>query len=847
MRLFPVFIGLFVPLSLTASAATTLEDFEGGNSSGRWTFSNGAEFPGARGTFAPDTGAAHAGAFGGKLSFDFTGGGNYVSALLKMPETSGHPAEDWKGLRLWLKRPEGNNVSFRYTDSAGQTFQKMVECAADRWVQVTIPFGGWTGHWGGADDGKVRGRPRTLALNIDHGSQTAGALLFDDLELINDKETTARITYQAYDFASEEGWGTRAEGNPGATRLNGRLWETDFSQGARWLSLGVPDHVLLGNVDRIRLRVRGSAKGHPVRLVVRTHFMTFQKEIGQLNGNDEQELVTDGPPGPGWEWHGGENDGKIHGPLRLAEIGLGRGTGPARCSLELRGLLIEASCPPGKRCVLLAGSTGVEADAHFSVQARALSDLPMSGQLQWVLRDWAGHQVEQGRQTLSLPPKAEPFTFNLPITESARAGRKFLEAEFNLEIPGQDVPAARAAWVANLTEPGDARLDPESPFGMGVYLSRYGGDTAGLELMEHAARVARDAGVKWSREDFSWGRIEPQPGRFDWTYYDHLVACARRNGISVYAIVGYWSSWTKPYTSQGIDEYVHFVKALVDHYRADIKQWEIWNEPNIFFWDGPKDLYAELLTRSYAAIKEIDPQAQVLGLSTAGIDHKFISRMLELKAPFDVLTIHPYRKFLDDAAFIDDLKKVSAQVQRPDAPRRPVWLTEMGWSTCSPHNTLRQDFAPTTLRAQAQLIARSYLCAIVSGVEPRTFWYDFRNDGVDPIYFEDQMGIVYHDFRPKPAYNAYATLTRVLRGKRLAGPVSAPQGVLAFEFRTRAGESGSTIAVWSSRPNTTVELPVSAPRVTCVNTIGEETQLQAQAGKISLELQQDSPVYLLEP
>jgi hypothetical protein len=37
-----------------------------------------------------------------------------------------------------------------------------------------------------------------------------------------------------------------------------------------------------------------------------------------------------------------------------------------------------------------------------------------------------------------------------------------------------------------------------------------------------------------------------------------------------------------------------------------IKQWEIWNEPNIFFWQGPKDLYAELLTKSYAAIKEME-------------------------------------------------------------------------------------------------------------------------------------------------------------------------------------------------------------------------------------------------
>jgi hypothetical protein len=150
---------------------------------------------------------------------------------------------------------------------------------------------------------------------------------------------------------------------------------------------------------------------------------------------------------------------------------------------------------------------------------------------------------------------------------------------------------------------------------------------------------------------------------------------------------------------------------------------------------------------------------------------------------------------------------VSDQVKLPDGKRRPVWLTEMGWATHTPHNTVRQDFAPNTLRAQAEFIARSYLCAIVSGVEPKTFWYDFRNDGDDPIYFEHQMGIVHSDFSPKPAYLAYATLTRVLRGKRLVGPVPAPQGVLAFNFKPTGVNSGETIALWSPLADARVELP----------------------------------------
>jgi hypothetical protein len=363
--------------------------------------------------------------------------------------------------------------------------------------------------------------------------------------------------------------------------------------------------------------------------------------------------------------------------------------------------------------------------------------------------------------------------------------------------------------------------------------------------MEQTARMACEAGVKWSREDFSWSRIEPEKGRFEWDYYDRLLACARRHGITVYAIVGYWSRWTKPYTDEGIGDYVNFLKELVKRYGKEIRQWEIWNEPNIFFWQGPKDLYASLLKRSHAAVKELDPSAEVLGLSTAGIDFPYIERMLGLGAPFDILTIHPYRRALDDRAFIDDLKRVSDLVRLPDGRRRPVWLTEMGWATHFPHNAFGQDFAPNTLRAQAELIVRTYLCSIVSGVEPRTFWYDFRNDGEDPFYFEHSMGILFRDFRPKPAYVTYATLTRVLRGKRLAGPVEAGEGIFAYRFVPAAQEDSSVIALWSPERDATVEVPVGETGVERMNAVGETRELKPDQGKARVDLRKGAPVYLL--
>lgn len=838
--------GAVVPVS-AADSGVALEDFEAGYDAHRWSFSHGAEFPGAQGSFSRATDAAHSGEFGGKLAFDFAGGGRYVAASIRLPDPSPATSNPWNALRLWLKRPDGNEFTFRSTDATGQTFQKSVDCPADRWTQVTIPFSDWTGHWGGPNDGQLRGQPRTLALLVENSQQPTGAMLFDDLRLVNHQVAVARVSYPAYQFTPGEGWHARADGPAGATQLAGATWSLDFSQGARAISLTVPDHVLLGSVDKLRLRVRGSAQGHPVRLVLHTHFMTFHKVIGEFVGEGDQELVTDGPPGPGWEWHSGENDGKLHGPLRLGEIQLAANGHADRCTLELRELAIDARCPEEKRCVLLVDTSTENDRPGFLVRMRAVADTPLAGELSWILRDWEGREVGQGKQAVTLPPQTVAAKFSVPLTQSQIAGRKFLEAEFSLTISGQEVPSVKGVWLAPREHQGNTTLRPESPFGMGVYLNRYGGDTQGLALMERAAQLARAAGVKWSREDFSWGRLERERGKFDWTYYDQLLACAKRNGITVYAIVGYWTSWTKPYTAEGIDDYVQFVKALVGRYHKDVKQWEIWNEPNIFFWQGPQDMYAELLAKSYAAIKELDPEAQVLGLSTAGIDTKFIDRMLALKAPFDILTIHPYRSHLNDQAFIGDLQKVSDQVRLPDGRRRPVWLTELGWATHTPHNTLKQDFAPNSLRTQAELIARSYLCAIVSGVEPRTFWYDFRNDGDDPIYFEHQMGIVDHDFRPKPAYVAYATLTQVLEGKSLDRQLETRPGVFAFRFKPLPGSPGNVLAVWSPLTDARVELPVSVERVTRVNTVGERSELKAVGGNVSVDLNKGAAVYLLLP
>ena len=407
---------------------------------------------------------------------------------------------------------------------------------------------------------------------------------------------------------------------------------------------------------------------------------------------------------------------------------------------------------------------------------------------------------------------------SVPVPET----RHFAEARWTYQV--KDLPSyeASACLTRVLSEAGDAVLRPQSPWGMGVYLYRYPHDLEGLARMDRAAAMAQAAGVEWSREEFSWARIETQPGRYDFRFYDQVVDTALKHGISVYGLLAYWSRWTEPYTEQGIEDFCRWARAVVLRYRDRIKHWEIYNEPNIFFWSGPRDLYPVLMKRCYQVIKEADPEATVLAISTAGIDRPFIQSCLDASAPFDILTIHPYRRHLSERGFMRELQETATLVEQ-----RPVWITEMGWST---------QITGTTERQQASLLARCYLTAVASGACQNVSWYNFRSDGSDPLYNEHNFGVLRADLTPKPAYRALATVCRSLdRGR----PVRRED----FGEAVWAVQMDDTVALWTTELPLDVTLTSPGP-IDAVNLMGEPLKPSAGPGGVTLRLRPGCPVFV---
>ena len=187
------------------------------------------------------------------------------------------------------------------------------------------------------------------------------------------------FTYTVFNFNAGEGWKVTGEGDKGTSRLIEKSWTLDFTKGAKSISISPTPISMLGRVEKIHLKVRGTAKDHPVHIYIQTHFMTFHKVVGKFSGSGEQDLVFNAPPGNDWLWKEGENDGEVHGPLRLLEIRIEGNNIKDECKLELISLSIEGKIAENKLCLLTSESFPGNNPLTFKAKVRSIGDKPLKG------------------------------------------------------------------------------------------------------------------------------------------------------------------------------------------------------------------------------------------------------------------------------------------------------------------------------------------------------------------------------------------------------------------------------------------------------------------------------------
>ncbi len=199
---------------------------------------------------------------------------------------------------------------------------------------------------------------------------------------------------------------------------------------------------------------------------------------------------------------------------------------------------------------------------------------------------------------------------------------------------------------------------------------------------------------------------------YNFNYVDQIYDGLLENGVKPFVEISFMPRklaanlaphpfWYKPLPSPPNDPakwsalIEAFTKHLLDRYGKDeVEQWyfEVWNEPNIDFWNGePKQAsYFALYDETARAVKRVDAKLRIGGPATAQaawVD-AFIAHAKQSNVPFDFVSTHVYGNEDSKDVFGRRLpitrrdmvarsaKKVYDQVKASAAPDTPIIWSE---------------------------------------------------------------------------------------------------------------------------------------------------------------------------
>jgi hypothetical protein len=183
------------------ASSKIINTFGAASEAAGWTFNNGGEFPGARGSFAIASGADGANQYA-QLSYDFTPPSplpanfnpHYVQTI-RVLDTAEAAGATRLRLRAWGGQ-SGARFYLRWLDSTGQWFQSysiFANSSEDaQFKTLLLDLRSKSFSWAGAADGVVHFPITKIAIVGDAtGLRNSGWLRFDDIELLSEEEASA--------------------------------------------------------------------------------------------------------------------------------------------------------------------------------------------------------------------------------------------------------------------------------------------------------------------------------------------------------------------------------------------------------------------------------------------------------------------------------------------------------------------------------------------------------------------------------------------------------------------------------------------------------------------------------
>lgn len=350
------------------------------------------------------------------------------------------------------------------------------------------------------------------------------------------------------------------------------------------------------------------------------------------------------------------------------------------------------------------------------------------------------------------------------------------------------------------TQSGAAKPTPRAP-------KTFFGIVPQTALEERDLEYMRAGGIGSARMLVSWPAIQPTAkGGYQWAGIDGLVEGLSRKGLRMLPVIYGTPRWlNRDERRLPVDNgrqrraWKAFLTALVSRYKPGgefwverapgvvtyeseairrpqpIRDWQIWNEANFFYFASPVSVprYARLLNISAPAIKAADPRANVMLSGLFGEPKQrgskgmkavdFLDRLYDypgIKNRFDSIALHPYAIF---AGELEEMVEEMHEVTVENRDRPGFYITELGWGS---QNNFRQVAFEQGLRGQATQLRKSYAYMLQNRGRLNlkgAYWYSWK-DVKGSCSFCDSVGLFREGkaFRPKPAWRAFISFSRGL-------------------------------------------------------------------------------------
>jgi hypothetical protein len=297
-------------------------------------------------------------------------------------------------------------------------------------------------------------------------------------------------------------------------------------------------------------------------------------------------------------------------------------------------------------------------------------------------------------------------------------------------------------------------------------------------------RLLRSSAFTSLRDEVYWANVETLPGYLavplHWTQY---IEDAHAQGVRPLLVLDYgnklYDHGDKPRSAAAVAAFARYAGTIAAKFRGKVKMYEVWNEwSNSLGHTSPGTMvdYLPLLHASAVAIRAADPAAHVLadGILWSDGAPGVIEQAIQSGALRDAdgITLHPYfyNRGTDHSpeAWARYVQEVEDRMRLANGDKPvPIYLTEIGWPNSNTKNGIAAGL-------QAAYAARVYLLSQTMPFMGGLWWYDLRDDGLNPGNDQENFGLARPDFTPKPAFRAVADTLKRLTGAHYVGPLANP-------------------------------------------------------------------------